>query len=274
MAKLTKKQVRDHEQACEILAGDKVLMDDEVFFVIDNWHEGAEHSNAKASAHFTPYDLAAHAALEVQPRKILDLCAGIGTLSVAVHHHFRASREIELTLVEINPDYAAIAQKLLPGAEVIVGSMYDTGLTKELASRNFDTCLSNPPFGSFSKNGGKAPRYIGSDAHYDAIDIASDLAKTGVFILPQTAVPFRLSGCSGFERMPKGHNLKYDRFAEQTFVNLEPNIGIDTSVLPGFRDVNIITEIATADFEMTRRLRLEAEAPAHSDQYNLFQLAA
>lgn len=261
MAKLTKAQVIAHQKACDLLASDKRLNEDEIIFILENWHEGASHSNTKASAHFTPFDLARHAALEVGGNKILDLCAGIGTLSVAIQM-LHPGNTGELTLVEINPDYAAIAKRLLPNAEVIVGSMYDRELMSDLSRRGFDTCISNPPFGSFSRSASdQAPRHRGSEAHYDCIDIASDLADAGVFILPQMAVPFRYSGRQGYEAVPKGQNTRYDKFVEQTDIELGANIGIDTTVLPGFRDVNIITEISNVDFIEARERRANREMP-------------
>lgn len=261
MAKLTKAQVSAHEKACKLIESDHRLNDDEVLFVLDNWHEGAAHTNTRASAHFTPYELARHAALEVAGPRVLDLCAGIGTLSVAVKM-MSGYAPVELTLVEINPDYAAVARRLLPDAEVIVGSMYDRDLMNELASRKFDTCISNPPFGSFSRSASdRAPRYKGADAHYDCIDIASDLADAGVFILPQTAVPFVYSGRQGFRRNEPGQNPRYDKFVNQTGIELGANIGIDTSVLPGFRDVGIVTEISTVDFVEARARRVTENMP-------------
>lgn len=261
MANLTKAQVATHEAAAALLASGKPLDDDDVLFVIDNWHEGASHTNTRASAHFTPFDLARHAALEVGGPRVLDLCAGIGTLSVAVKM-MMGHGPVDLTLVEINPDYAAVARRLLPDAEVIVGSMYDAGLMLELASRGFDTCISNPPFGGFSRApGDRAPRHRGAEAHYDCIDIASDVADAGVFILPQQAVPFRYSGRQGYERVTRGDNPRYDRFVEQTGIELNANLGIDTSVLPGFRDVVIVTEISTVDFVAARQRRMEASMP-------------
>lgn len=267
MAKLTKAQSRAHDAACALLESGRPLKEEEIVQIIDSWHEGAVHANTKASAHFTPFDLARHAALEVNGRSVLDLCAGIGTLSVAVQLMTCPGDDVHFTMVEINPDYAKVAQRLMPDAEIIVGSMYDRGLIEELRSRQFDTCISNPPFGNFSKSpGSQPPRYRGGEAHYDCIDIASDLADSGVFILPQSAVPFRYSGQQGYEKVPYGKNPKYDRFLDQTGIELGANLGIDTSVLPGFRDVNITVEISTVDFIEARQKRLEAEAPLFARQ--------
>lgn len=262
MAKLTKAQIVAHERAAALLASTGRLTSDDVVQVIQDWHEGANHANTRASAIFSSFDLARHAALEVEGQRVLDLCAGIGTLAVAVAYASARPEGHGITLVELNPDYAAVARRLLPEAEVIVGSMYDRGLTEELRSRRFDVVVSNPPFGSFSKNPSmKGPRYHGGEAHYDAIDIASDLADSGVFILPQTAVPFTYSGRQTYLPTPKGGNLRYDRFEADTGIVLEMNMGIDTSAIDCFRGVTITVEIALADFVEARRRRQAADMP-------------
>jgi len=55
--KLSKPQIRAHEQACRLLEKDKLSYDDKLF-VIDNWQESANHVNSSMGAFFTPYDLA------------------------------------------------------------------------------------------------------------------------------------------------------------------------------------------------------------------------
>lgn len=254
MAKLTKPERAAHARATELVNLDRPLMLEEKIEVIQKWHEGAAHNNAAASAHFTPYELAFHVALEGRGRRVLDLCAGIGSLSVAQEDHNGPMIE-ELVLVEINPDYAAVAKRLLPQAEVIVGSVYDEGLIAELATRDFHCVISNPPFGNTAKRPDlKGPRYKGR-MDYEVIDIASDLASMGVFILPQMALPFSFSGRQSFITR---ENEAYEKFSKATDIKLEMNCGIDTSIIGKFRDVSIITEIAIADFRKTRAKRHEA----------------
>lgn len=44
MAKLTKAQRKAHAEACKILQKDALSIDEKIF-VLENWHEGAEHMN-------------------------------------------------------------------------------------------------------------------------------------------------------------------------------------------------------------------------------------
>ena len=265
MAKLTKNEANAHQRACDLLAGTDRLTIDQAIEIVENWHEGASHLNTRASAHFTPWELARHAALEIGGGRIIDLCAGTGILSLAARD--RLGDGIQFTLVEINPDYCEVARRLLPDAEIICGSLFDSEVLDALRGRRWDYAISNPPFGTFARGGQatNAPRYTGGELHYAVIDIAADLASEGVFILPQQAVPFRYSGRQGYEH--HGGDQRYVRFTEQTGIELGANVGIDTTVLPSFRGVNIVTEISTVDFR-------EAAARRESRDMPLFGVAA
>lgn len=261
MAKLTKAETAAHEAACALLAKKGALTHDDAIDVVCGWHEGASHLNTRASAHFTPWDYARHVALEATGGRVLDLCAGIGILSLAIQNQQIYNGGVDLTLVEINPDYCTVAQRILPQARVICGSLFDPAVRAELSKEMFDTVVSNPPFGNFARGDSphNAPNYTGGELHYAVIDIASDLADHGVFVLPQIAVPFEYSGRDNYRHT--GGDDRYRRFEEQTSIELHPNCGIDTTALPPFRGVKIITEIATADFVETRSKRLAKDMP-------------
>jgi len=289
MARISRDALRRHDAACKLLADDRVLHPDEVGQIIDDWHEGAGHSNSRMGAHFTPYGLGVSMAVEAETKgRVLDLCAGIGTLSYAhwAHMNVWASTPHEnqdrYTLVEMNPDYAAIARRLLPGAEVIVGSVFDPVLIAELRSRDFDVAISNPPYGSYNTAGGKGPRYVGKDCHYAVIDVASELARRGVFLIPQNATPFRYSGQQGMTAARDDDRRPYDRFRVQTGIEFEFNSGIDTDYHKDeWRDVSIRVEVILCDFaEAEARRRSDADdadaakAIAPTGQISLFDLAA
>lgn len=265
MAKLTKAETTAHEAASALLAKNGELTHDEAIDVVCGWHEGASHLNTRASAHFTPWDYARHVALESTDGRVLDLCAGIGILSLAIQNQYIYSGGVDLTLVEINPDYCAVAQRVLPDARVICGSLFDPAVRAELAGEKFDTVVSNPPFGNFARGEAahNAPNYTGGELHYAVIDIASELGNHGVFVLPQMAVPFQYSGQASYKHT--GGDDRYRRFKEQTCIELQANCGIDTAALPPFRGVKIVTEIATADFEEARAKRLARDLPLFSE---------
>jgi len=258
MAKLTKAQIKSHAAAQGLLDSGKVLDFEDTMDVIEGWHEGASHSNAAMSAFFTPYELAMSMAVQVPTGRILDLCSGIGTLSVAVATYHALNGHCEFTLVEANPDYCAVARRLLPDARVICGSVFDPDVLKEVG-RDYDCVISNPPFGNMTKGMGKGPRYQNNDAEYAVIDVASDLAAEGVFILPQQSVPFRQS-CDHNVLFDEGNvTAKYRRFVQQTGVELGPNFGIDCRFAEElWRGTKIRVEIATCDFRQVQQDRLKA----------------
>lgn len=245
MARLSKREIAAHNQAEQLLKLDR-LNDDQRQFVLDNWNEGARHMNAAAAAFFTPSDLALDAALfsgcnycseREKPFRIIDLCAGIGTLGLA--GWWRSGKRAQVTCVEINPDYVAIGKKLFPEARWICASVDD--LPGDIG--RFDVALANPPFGKLCKI--KGPRYSGED-ELAVVDIASRIARHGGFILPSGSLPFIYSGqqCHQYRGTPKS-----DRFREMTGIELQCE-SIDCSCYAeGWRGVSPQVEVATCDFE-------------------------
>lgn len=264
MAKLTKSQAKTHAEAEAILKQDR-LSDDDRLFVIENWQESARHINSIAGAFFTPWGLARDFAIEVGPGRIIDLCAGMGTLSLACLWRNRwgsCDSATEIVCVEANPDYAAVGMKLLPEARWIVGDVFD--LPSDIG--RFDTAISNPPFGAI-KRVASAPRFTGQQFEMHVIDAASDLADYGVFIVPQGSAPFRFSACpdggwpstrrngvgSGYEARPS--DLQ-DKLLAQTGIVLGPNCGIDTGQYRNeWHGASPICEIVLADFTEARARR-------------------
>jgi predicted RNA methylase len=264
VAKLTKPQIAAHKKACALLEKDR-LTEDEREFVFDNWMESATHINSAAGAFFTPLGLARDFSIETCGARILDLCAGIGSLARAAYDRSCWDKPAEIVCVEINPDYAAIGRKLLPEATWIVADVF--ALPEDLGA--FDCVISNPPFGRIAK-AGKGPRYTGADFEYALIDVASDLAPYGAFIIPQMSAPFAYSGLPTYERTESD---KYRRFVEQTGIELGANCGIDCSYYEReWRGTAPNVEIVTADFEAVQTARQAAREA--DDQLDLFGRAA
>lgn len=244
MSKLTKSEIGAHNQACEILKQDTLSFDDKLF-VLENWHEGATNINSSAGAFFTPTGLARDFSIEVHGRRIIDLCAGIGSLSFATQTYSairnKPDRDStpELTCVEINPVYVEVGKKILPEATWICGSIFDVEFDTK-----FDCAISNPPFGNIKT--GRDNDGLGG-FEFSAIKRASELAKRGVFILPQMSTPFKYSGNRRYEEtMP----AKVKRFIEKTNIEYEFNCGIDTSgCLKDWRGVSPMCEICHFDFD-------------------------
>lgn len=272
MAKLTKAQAKAHQQACDLLQKD-TLSEEEKLFVLEHWQESAKHINTIAGAFFTPVGLARDLSVEIFGRRVIDLCAGIGSLAFwAACRGWGDPREI--VCVEINPEYAAVGRKIVPEAHWIVGSVFD--LPGDIG--RFDCAIGNPPFGATPRDA-KAPRYNGREFELHVIDVASDIADYGAFIVPQATAPFRYSGCpaggwpssvkdgvgSGFE---KNWTDTHDRLLALTGIRLEPSCGIDTSqYATEWHGVSVVTEVVTADF-------VEARAARRPTQSNLFGEAA
>lgn len=241
MAKLSKQQAKLHEEAEKILAKPK-LTDDDRMFVMEHWQESATHMNGLAGAFFTPWGLATDAMIELGGWQfegaVLDLCAGMGTLSLAALEMSRASR---IVCVELNPEYARVGRKMVPEAEWIVGSIFDH---KDWGQ--FDHAISNPPFGKIKRDG-DAPRYKGSEFEYHVIDIAAEHADFGTFIIPNSSAGFELSNDTGYCRTEP---QKYQTFVKQTGITLDAGCGVDTRVFADqWHGVSPKVEIACTQFE-------------------------
>lgn len=239
MAKLTKPQIKAHREACAILTKDR-LNDDEREFVVENWMESANHINSAAGAFFTPLELAMTFAVEVsggamQGGRVIDLCAGIGVLSLAVHWHNARNNVARMVCIEQNPDYVSVGRKVLPEAEWICGDVFD--LPPSIGK--FDFAIANPPFG-------KGGPIKGVTLDLNVVAVASRLAEYGVFILPQMSCPFRYSGQQNYE--PRIEPA-YARFHEKTGITLEPSCGIDCDFARDqWRGVAPRVEVCIADF--------------------------
>ena len=263
MARLTKAEWKAHAEAEKILAQDH-LTDDERQFVLTHWQESANHVNSSASAFFTPVSLALDVALFAGvsggSRKVVDLCAGIGALGLAAW--WRSDCRAEITCIEVNPDYVAVGRKLFPEARWICADINDlpAGLGR------FDCAIANPPFGRMTRISG--PRYRGV-SDLAVVDIASDLADWGTFILPGSSVPFQYSGRPMYREQDSS---AYRAFREVTQIELSAE-SIDCAVYDGWHGVRPQIEMVSADFTEARRARRGKET-AGIPAADLFSWAA
>lgn len=248
--KLTKKAAKSHQEALALVRAGRPLDYEERLFVLENYHEGAEHMNAVAGAFFTPPGLARDLAIEVpECGRILDLCAGIGSLS-----YWSAYRAKEVVCVELNPFYVEVGKRVLPEATWVTASIFDDDAYGKLGP--FDVVISNPPFGRIKAPQGFEGLYTGGLFEYRAIELASTLGEYGVFIIPATRAPFRYSGVPSFR---KDEDDAARRFREQTGIVMEPNSGFDTTMyLKDWKGVSPTCEIVCCDFS-PRETRLGAQ---------------
>lgn len=281
MAKLTKAQAKAHAQACDLLSK-SILTEDDKDFVLKNWNESANHVNGAAGAFFTPYDMAFDFTVDAIGQggyggRIIDLCAGIGMLSYACW--YRSDRRAKITCVERNPDYLAVGQKILPEAEWILADVLDV---LDMGLGHFDVAISNPPFGNIKRTA-NSPRYGGKDFEFHVIDIASHLADSGAFIVPQMSAGFNYSGKQFYERQKDGKAVK---FQELTGLHFESGCGIDTNFyINDWKGVSPLCEIVCVDFAEARAVVVPAPeevvavattvaANDNSPQLSLFGAAA
>jgi hypothetical protein len=140
--RLTKAQTAAHDKATAIAANGRKLTEEEKEFIWTNYHPAANHNTTKTGAFFTPLNLAWEAAVQHGGGgHVIDFCAGIGVLAGMLLRH---TPETKVTCIELNPDYASIGRRLVPGADWIEAD----ALTHE---KHYDSAISNPPFGRFGK---------------------------------------------------------------------------------------------------------------------------
>jgi len=265
VSKLTKAEAKAHGDALALLEKDE-LTDDDRIFIMENWQESANHINSVAGAFFTPWRLARDAALDIYNEgRIIDLCAGIGTLSLAAfwrgyYDRRDSGKTLEIVCVEMNPEYVELGRKMLPEAEWICGSIFDL---PDLG--HFDQAISNPPFGTIKAGGDWRGKYTGSKFEYRTIEVASRIADYGTFIVPQQSAGFRYSGAPYYMHSESGEyatTREYAKFSEQTGIRLDAGVGVDTTVhQDDWHGVSPTVEIACADFTELEKVAPVTELP-------------
>jgi len=240
MAKITKRKLKLHEEALDLVRLDRDLTMTEKEFVLENYKPYANHNVTETNAFFTPLELAMAATIEMpdpnewaSPVRIIDLCAGIGMLSFAYKHYSGYNtREVELVCVELEEEYVEVGKKILPEATWIHGSILDLD-TVGLGS--FACFISNPPFM-------KLGDYKGT---YTTSKVGMGLARYGVIIVPQGNCPFEYSGRNQFKEVD---NRDYNKFLKAEGVSYSASC-IDTESIDDLKwdDVNVTTEVVIVD---------------------------
>ncbi|MET9935978.1 MULTISPECIES: methyltransferase [unclassified Streptomyces] len=247
MPKLSKEDAKKHREACRLVELKRDLTEDEKDMVLDYWQESSNVTNSLDGAFFTPLELAFDLRFHVAGDRIIDLCAGIGTLAYGSRELFTRQWENrpprEIVCVEKNPAYVKVGRKILPEATWIEGDVLDV---PGMNLGTFDAAIANPPFGNIARSG-NGPGYRGLYFEYHTIAVASQIARHGAFIVPQMSAPFEYSGRPYYRRR---ESRRYEQFHRQTGIVLGDNIGVDTSYYAdAWRGVSPLVEIVTCDFE-------------------------
>lgn len=249
MAKLTKQQSKLHDAAMARLNAGH-LNDDEREAFYRDFRPDATNDIARGSAFFTPWEVAGELQIETmnwnrtdRPKRVLDLCAGIGVLGLRQWMQFGCFGEEKpaVTCVEINPEYVEIGRRFFPEAEWICADVLD--LDEILAGREFDEFLANPPFGSL-----KQDRHPAGKWEWAIAEIGMRYCECGAMIVQGcgTVTDWAFSGRRGFERI--SHD-RYERWSHRTGLTLAPNCGIDLAICPRFESApSVIAEIVNVEF--------------------------
>ena len=237
MAKISKDAAKRHKRALDLVHSDKHLTLDDRFYILENFHEAATNLNGLAGAFFTPEGLARDISIEVgRCKSMIDLCAGIGRLAFAC----RESAQ-RIVCVEQNPEYAAVGMRVMPDAEWIVGDVF---ATDEIG--HFDWAISNPPFGAIKTGSSFKGAYTGARFEYKLIELASQIADNGAFIIPQSSAPFRYSGVRGYRAEM---DRECEKFVSQTGIVMGNNCGIDTALYKDeWHGVSPVCEVVVCDY--------------------------
>lgn len=253
MARISKRLISKHEEAMKLLNGQDSWSVDEYHFIYENFHEGVGMSNNMISAHFTPYELARHGAFCMNyTNSWVDLGAGIGIITYALMRfcELNFDQAQKIVCVERAHTYYEIGKKLLPNVHWICGDMFDIEVISEIKKFMGDTkfsVVSNPPYGRMVKVKCPHIKYRGANFEYSAIELGAILgADDGAFLIPQTSCPFQYSG----QQMYKNYiSEEYKKFNKQTGLEIDMNMGIDTSQWSkDWKEVSIVTEWAQVDY--------------------------
>jgi methylase of polypeptide subunit release factors len=248
MAKLSTQELKNHDKTERILEKADPLSLHDRQFVLDHWMPEADIV-AREKAFFTPRWMSAAVAMEAaDDGRVVDLCAGIGSLSWYMTRENRpwALRPgFSMTAIEKNPRFVEIGKRLLPEVEWIQGDVFSRTMWDKIGP--FDSFITNPPFGMPARV--EWLRY-GEESSLMVVEVGLRYSRwgTGTAILPQSLCPFRYSGVQEYKQVPP--LAKTDRFLRKVPALMQVG-ATDTTVVPegerDFRDTSTITEIVNFD---------------------------
>ncbi len=277
MGKITKRQLKLHEQAEDLLWGsDKKLIQDQVAFCLEHWDPRALAGKyvVKNQAYFTPMSLAIDAGKYIggDGRRVVDIGAGIGRLAYAVLcANWWDPKQVQITAVEINPEYVKVGRRLLPEVTWVQDDMYDQRLWQTLP--RFDEAISNPPFGQVLTDGDTGWIGYRGPAGLTAAAIGLKVAQLITLVLPQTQTPYRYSGRRPGENVCVSTHTRY----LETFMSQRPELewhhsSIDTeheAYKSGWRGASPVVELVSLCDPDTELIPLPHSPSIPRPVYNL-----
>jgi hypothetical protein len=249
MSKLTKEHSKKHQQCLELINSDRPLRWEEKDYIVENYQESYGQLNSLSGAFFTPAGLSRDFAIEIpEYSNIIDLCAGIGCLSLWA---LRMKNPKSIKCVELNAHYITVGKRILPEAEWVQEDALDycdnLSITQQIfnTGKIFDVAISNPPFGQINTSLNKSCVYTGGDFEFKIIEKSMLISNYGVYIVPQGSSPFTYSGKPYYEELKKGKAIN---FMKNTNIKLSGNCGIDTSIYKKeWKGVSVICEVVCAE---------------------------
>lgn len=205
--KLSKIETKDHQIIDGLIKQKGPLTLVEKEFILDKFLPHSIDNSTKSGAFFTPQSIAQELSVtcDCDGDTVLDLAAGIGSLSYGLVSCGR--RPKRLLCVEMNPEFVEIGKKIVPDAEWVQGDIFQEKTFARLRNTKFNWVVSNPPYGQQLKD--RDWLYYNGASELMAVEVALRLANDGIFIIPQSSVPWRDSGVAFHqERNDIGGSLK------------------------------------------------------------------
>lgn len=190
-------------------------------YIFTHFHPGSCHDVGKCANFFTPYSDAREVVYaEGSPiGRILEPTAGIGVIADTVLRFAlwnNALKNIQITCVELVPEFVEIGKILVPEARWIRGNILD--VIQDLGE--FDHAVGNPPFGKIPSNTSK--NGFGNAIEFAILDAIIPRCKHGgSFIMPP--------GSHGFDFASEGSFIAGNKPVYQRWKKIHPEWKIEPS---------------------------------------------